>query len=634
MILAPLAKQRFYDNNNNPLNKGQLFCYIAGTTTKQTTYSDSAGTPNTNPVILNYRGECDLWLDTTKTYKFVLAPANDTDPPTNAFWSVDNIPGGYGGTINYTQLVYPQTPAELAASVTPVNLYILPGIILRYGNNTIPGTTDMSTARQNAHNQFAAGGAPVYVPAGTYKADTPLAIVATASGAFFHMYGDGYQVSLFTTALDVQHITTTGGDATHFVKAPQLHDIGFINTFPIAANNTGATSFHVTFANSLGARVYNCYFKGNFSDTSSGTDAGILTNHGGLYLSWPGSFGAAFISTIYDNWFDHSQINIQTSDCLVYGNYAWMPTGDYTIRADAPNISIQNNPDIVCGQAHGGVWLTTNASLCKVQSNYFDGNTSPVLSGYGVYGDQQITNQVSSNTFWEIGNAAVWANNPSNWTISTNMFLNCGRNDTGVDCSDIVLNAVSFASQNIVNANMHYQTQTLSGGSKYAVYERNGGANPTANIISADMSSDTASQYATPAIKLASGSSSVISGSRGHGIGAGQAFTGTLTGCTTAPTGSISYNYDGNTIELIFPTITATSNANTCKITGLPAWLTPATSQYNGVGLFNDNGAGTMGFFSIDNTGVIQFNRNDLTAFNVVGNKGVNANSTFRFQRV
>ncbi len=158
MILAPLAKQRFYDNNNNPLNKGQLFCYIAGTTTKQTSYSDSIGTPNTNPVILNYRGECDLWLDTTKTYKFVLAPANDTDPPTNSFWSVDNIAGGYGGTIDYTKIVYDQTAAELAAGVTPVNLYIpshdVCGIIWihRYGTNTVPNTTDMAPAFNSARD--------------------------------------------------------------------------------------------------------------------------------------------------------------------------------------------------------------------------------------------------------------------------------------------------------------------------------------------------------------------------------------------------------------------------------------------------------------------------------------------------
>lgn len=152
MILAPHLKQRFYDNNNNPLNKGLLFCYVAGTSTKQTTYSDSAGTPNTNPIVLNFRGECDLWLDTTKTYKFVLAPAADTDPPTNPFWSVDNVAGGYTGTILSTQIYYAITAAETAAGVTVVNFYIPNHLAIgavipdRYATNTTPGTTDMTAA--------------------------------------------------------------------------------------------------------------------------------------------------------------------------------------------------------------------------------------------------------------------------------------------------------------------------------------------------------------------------------------------------------------------------------------------------------------------------------------------------------
>lgn len=60
------------------------------------------------------------------------------------------------GTLDNTVIEYPQTAAELAAGVTPVNLYIPPlevsGVvnILRYGTNTTPGTTDMVTAINNA----------------------------------------------------------------------------------------------------------------------------------------------------------------------------------------------------------------------------------------------------------------------------------------------------------------------------------------------------------------------------------------------------------------------------------------------------------------------------------------------------
>lgn len=90
--LAPLAKQRFVDNNGNPLAGGKLFTYAAGTTTKQNTYTDSSGaTPNPNPVILDARGESEVWLDASLIYKFVISPSTDSDPPTNPFWTVDEV---------------------------------------------------------------------------------------------------------------------------------------------------------------------------------------------------------------------------------------------------------------------------------------------------------------------------------------------------------------------------------------------------------------------------------------------------------------------------------------------------------------------------------------------------------------
>ena len=89
--LSPQAKQQFFDNAGNLLAGGKLFTYAAGTTTKQATYSNSTGTANTNPIILDARGECTLFLDSALTYKFVLSPSTDTDPPAASFWTVDNI---------------------------------------------------------------------------------------------------------------------------------------------------------------------------------------------------------------------------------------------------------------------------------------------------------------------------------------------------------------------------------------------------------------------------------------------------------------------------------------------------------------------------------------------------------------
>jgi len=48
-------------------------------------------------------------------------------------------------------ITYPQTADEVSAGVTPVNTDYPAGHLYRYGNNTTPGTTNMTTAAQNAH---------------------------------------------------------------------------------------------------------------------------------------------------------------------------------------------------------------------------------------------------------------------------------------------------------------------------------------------------------------------------------------------------------------------------------------------------------------------------------------------------
>ena len=84
--LTPTAKMQFFAADGVPLVGGKLYTYTAGTTTPQTTYTDSSGvTANTNPVILDSRGEANIWLGGA-TYKFKLADSNDVE-----IWTVDNI---------------------------------------------------------------------------------------------------------------------------------------------------------------------------------------------------------------------------------------------------------------------------------------------------------------------------------------------------------------------------------------------------------------------------------------------------------------------------------------------------------------------------------------------------------------
>ena len=80
---------QFFDGNGKPLALGNLYYYIAGTTTPQNTYSDSAGAvPNTNPIVLDGSGrlDVDVYLGSASNYKEVLTTSNVTVSP----WPDDN----------------------------------------------------------------------------------------------------------------------------------------------------------------------------------------------------------------------------------------------------------------------------------------------------------------------------------------------------------------------------------------------------------------------------------------------------------------------------------------------------------------------------------------------------------------
>jgi len=87
--LAPTPKLQFFDANGAPLVGGKLYTYVAGSTTPLASYTDSTGnTANTNPIILDSRGEANVWLGGS-SYKFALYDSTNV-----LIWTVDNINGG------------------------------------------------------------------------------------------------------------------------------------------------------------------------------------------------------------------------------------------------------------------------------------------------------------------------------------------------------------------------------------------------------------------------------------------------------------------------------------------------------------------------------------------------------------
>lgn len=109
--LIPEGKQHFDDANGRPLVGGQVFNYLVGTTTFKNTYQDVAlSILNTNPVVLDARGECAMYG--TGSYRQILK-----DAAGNLIWD-QVIPDPAGATINVVSIPVVTGPDKALPSST------------------------------------------------------------------------------------------------------------------------------------------------------------------------------------------------------------------------------------------------------------------------------------------------------------------------------------------------------------------------------------------------------------------------------------------------------------------------------------------------------------------------------------
>jgi len=93
-----------------------------------------------------------------------------------------------------------------------------PGNVLRYGTNTTPGVTDMWAALQAACTQCSqAGGAPVFVPAGTYLVTSTVSITSPAQA--IRIIGAGMNIAVIVKNGDSDLFNFT---ASGIVQVPPM----------------------------------------------------------------------------------------------------------------------------------------------------------------------------------------------------------------------------------------------------------------------------------------------------------------------------------------------------------------------------------------------------------------------------
>jgi hypothetical protein len=174
--LIPNAKQQFLDANGNPLAGGFVYYYIPSTTTFKNTYQNAALTIlNTNPIILDSAGECIAYG--SGTYRQIVTDVNG-----NLIWDqpTTSLPND---ALNVTYL----PPFTNAVSET-VSAKLSESISVKDFGAKGDGTTNDTTAIQNAINAAITANQALYIPAGTYKVTSSLTINGPLG---FKIYGDG-----------------------------------------------------------------------------------------------------------------------------------------------------------------------------------------------------------------------------------------------------------------------------------------------------------------------------------------------------------------------------------------------------------------------------------------------------------
>lgn len=122
-VVFPRAQ--FFSNSGRPLVGGRIHTYVAGSSTRARTYQDAANVQiNTNPIILDARGEAAIYLAEGVEYKFVVEDSTGAlimtqEPVYGAIW-----PNASGWPSDTTLSYQYMTEARAAASATgPIKFF-------------------------------------------------------------------------------------------------------------------------------------------------------------------------------------------------------------------------------------------------------------------------------------------------------------------------------------------------------------------------------------------------------------------------------------------------------------------------------------------------------------------------------
>lgn len=285
--ITPTPFQTVFNNSGAIVNNACVWTYQAGTTTPATTYSDTSGTPNANPIRTDSAGRFTAYLVAGSNYKYVYETACTPPAHGTTLRTADNIAG---------------VPASAASiDVTGTAGETLSAGQCAYLSDGSGGKTTGQWFRCDSGNTYSSvipevGLVPTAITSG---ASGTIRLAGAVTGLSSLSVGSSYYIStagaLTTSAPSNRRLLGVADSATSLVLFPAS----------IGANGTATNVLHGT---------------GGYSAVALGSDvSGVLpASNGGTAMTiattfeTTGRFAAASLNGTGANTFDTTGVQLQT----------------------------------------------------------------------------------------------------------------------------------------------------------------------------------------------------------------------------------------------------------------------------------------------------------------------------------
>jgi hypothetical protein len=369
------SKQYFPNSLGAPLAGGLIYTYYAGTTSLADTWQDKdLNTANTNPIVLNARGECSIWLSSALSYKFVVKDSSGATIYTedNVMGTGDTVAGvsditvdRFSGTGAQTAFTLSVTPAN-GENCTEVyvggvyiqkNAYSVSGAVLTFAVAPASGTnnievntiqyTDYTAAATSVAASASTASTAATAAAASATSAASSATAAAASATAADASADAAAASEAGAAAIVLGDFTqrgTGAEARTFLEKARDF-VSILDFIPVAEHA----------AIRAGTSTYDCYASimeaVNSADLNNGNPATLYKSGARIYFP----MGRYLCNTTIDLkrkvYFlgDHSGFSLEYNTALVF------PSGVTGIRIQSYNTTGESGTEANTTSAQGTI---------------------------------------------------------------------------------------------------------------------------------------------------------------------------------------------------------------------------------------------------------------------------------------